>query len=71
MGEDQPLRPVIEHGLEVRCIMDTHKERQNEIRTEDLNVYEPPMLEEVGEFATLTHADSAGTVVEGSGYYPG
>jgi hypothetical protein len=33
-------------------------------------VYEPPILEEVGGFAALTHADSTGSVVDGAGYYP-
>ena len=50
--------------MEIRIVRDT------EIHAESLEVYEPPMLDEIGEFAALTCADAAGTVVDGSGYYP-
>ena len=50
--------------------MDIPKERDAGIRTENSEVYEPPMLDEVGRFTALTRADSAGQVVDGTGYYP-
>ncbi|MGH4010113.1 MAG: lasso RiPP family leader peptide-containing protein [Pseudonocardiaceae bacterium] len=37
---------------------------------ERLEVYEPPMLDEVGGFTALTRADAAGSIVDGSGYFP-
>jgi hypothetical protein len=50
--------------------MDIRMERDAETRTEHSEVYEPPMLDEVGGFTALTRADSAGSVVDGTGYYP-
>jgi hypothetical protein len=50
--------------------METRTERDTESRTEHSAVYEPPMLDEVGGFIALTRADSAGSVVDGAGYYP-
>lgn len=50
--------------------MDSNAERDIEIRTENSEVYEPPMLDEVGGFTALTRADSTGSVVDGTGYYP-
>ncbi|MGH3476479.1 MAG: lasso RiPP family leader peptide-containing protein [Pseudonocardiaceae bacterium] len=49
--------------------MNIRTERDTEIRTDRSEVYEPPMLDEIGEFTTLTCADSAGSVVDGTGYY--
>ena len=54
----------------VKMHQETHTERDIEIRTEHSAVYEPPMLDEVGGFTALTRADSAGSVVDGAGYYP-
>jgi hypothetical protein len=51
--------------------MDTRAERDTEIRTERPEVYEPPMLEEIGEFTALTRAGASGSVADRSGYYPG
>jgi hypothetical protein len=50
--------------------MDDRTERKNEIRTEQSEIYEPPVLEEIGGFSELTRAHSTGSVVEGTGYYP-
>lgn len=50
--------------------MDIHAERDADIRTERPEVYEPPMLDEIGGFAALTRADAEGLVFEGYGYYP-
>lgn len=50
--------------------MDIPTERDTEIRVESPEVYEPPMLEEVGGFAALTRANATGSVVDGTGYYP-
>jgi hypothetical protein len=51
--------------------MDTHTERDTEIRTERAEVYEPPMLDEIGGFTALTRADARGSALDGSGYFPG
>jgi hypothetical protein len=32
-------------------------------------VYEPPMLDEIGDFTAVTRADSRGSEVDGHGYY--
>ncbi|MDQ3760447.1 MAG: lasso RiPP family leader peptide-containing protein [Actinomycetota bacterium] len=50
--------------------MDIHAERDTEIRTEHPEVYEPPMLDEIGGFTALTRSDGNGTQVDGFGYYP-
>jgi hypothetical protein len=50
--------------------MDTRTEHDTEIRTERPEVYEPPMLDEIGGFTTLTRADARGAVADRSGYYP-
>jgi hypothetical protein len=49
--------------------MDIHTERDTEIRVEPPELYEPPMLEEIGGFAALTRGFSGGSVVDGTGYY--
>jgi hypothetical protein len=49
--------------------MDIGAERDNEVRAERREVYEPPILDEIGGFAALTRADSTGRVVEGTAYY--
>jgi hypothetical protein len=49
--------------------MDTRTEPDRETRPEHPEVYEPPMLEEIGEFTTLTHGGGGGSVSDGSGYY--
>jgi hypothetical protein len=51
--------------------MDTRTERDTEISTECVEVYEPPMLDEIGGFTALTCADVVGLVVDGAGYFPG
>ncbi len=50
--------------------MDTRTEPDMEIRTERPEVYEPPMLDEIGGFTALTRADGGGSVADGNGYYP-
>ena len=49
--------------------MDIRAEGTSEIRTQDENVYEPPMLDEIGEFTALTRASRRGSAVDGTGYY--
>jgi hypothetical protein len=49
--------------------MDARTERDTEVRTEGPEMYEPPMLDEIGGFTVLTRADSAGSVAEEFGYY--
>jgi hypothetical protein len=49
--------------------MDIHTERDTEIRVEPPEVYEPPILDEIGGFAALTRASSEGSVADGTGYY--
>lgn len=49
--------------------MNIHAEGDTKIHTESPDVYEPPMLEEIGGFTALTRADSVGLVVDGIGYY--
>ncbi|MGH4002446.1 MAG: lasso RiPP family leader peptide-containing protein [Pseudonocardiaceae bacterium] len=49
--------------------MDTRKEHDAEIRAEHPEVYEPPMLDEIGGFTALTRADSTGLTAEQFGYY--
>jgi hypothetical protein len=39
------------------------------MRGEPPEVYEPPLLEEIGGFAALTRANATGSVVDGTGYY--
>jgi hypothetical protein len=72
MGEDQPLR-LLRDGIDVkgegRSHMDIQAEGNSEIRAEDEEVYEPPMLDEIGEFTALTRASNRGSVVDGTGYY--
>jgi hypothetical protein len=50
--------------------MDIRTERETVIRTEHLEVYEPPLLDEIGGFNALTRADASGSLVDGTGYYP-
>jgi hypothetical protein len=49
--------------------MDTRTEPDTEIHPEPPEVYEPPMLDEIGRFAALTRANSGGSVNDRSGYY--
>jgi hypothetical protein len=49
--------------------MDMRPERDDEMRTEHQDVYEPPMLDEIGGFIALTRANSTGKVVDGTAYY--
>jgi hypothetical protein len=49
--------------------MDIRTERGTEIRTESPEVYEPPMLDEIGGFIALTRLDNSGTYADGDGYY--
>ena len=51
--------------------MDTRTERETEILPERAEVYEPPMLDELGGFTALTRTDAAGSRVDGAGYFPG
>lgn len=45
------------------------EERNTQIHTEHSEVYEPPILDEVGGFSEVTRADSLGSIVDGAGYY--
>lgn len=49
--------------------MDIRTVRDDEIRAEHQEVYEPPMLDEIGGFTALTRASRTGHVVDGTGYY--
>ena len=55
--------------------MDIRIDRDNESSPEragvpkSTEVYEPPMLDEIGGFTTLTRADANGSVVDGTAYY--
>jgi hypothetical protein len=49
--------------------MGTCAEHDIEIRTEHPEVYEPPMLEEIGEFTALTRANAGGSYADRYGYY--
>ena len=49
--------------------MDIGAEHDDHVRAVRREVYEPPMLDEIGGFAALTRADSTGHVVEGTAYY--
>jgi hypothetical protein len=49
--------------------MDTRIEHDTEIRTERPEVYEPPMLDEIGRFTTLTRANAGGSYADRYGYY--
>lgn len=53
------------------CNMDIRTERGTEVSVEPREVYEPPMLEEIGGFAALTRSSSGGSVADGTGYYSG
>lgn len=53
------------------CDMDIRTERDTEVRVEPPEVYEPPMLEEIGGFAALTRSSSEGSAADGTGYYSG
>lgn len=51
--------------------MDIHKECDTVGGTEPPEVYEPPMLDEIGGFTALTRADATGPMTDGTGgYYP-
>lgn len=54
---------------ELRCKVDITTPRDSESPLEQPEVYEPPMLDEIGGFAALTRADGNGTVVDGTAYY--
>ncbi|MGH3709524.1 MAG: lasso RiPP family leader peptide-containing protein [Pseudonocardiaceae bacterium] len=49
--------------------MEIRVERDTEIRPECSEVYEPPMLDEIGRFAALTRANVSGSFGDRSGYY--
>lgn len=49
--------------------MDTRTERDTEIRTERPEVYEPPMLDEIGGFTALTRGGDGGPDTDGFAYY--
>ena len=50
--------------------MDIRTERDIEIRAEGPEVYEPPMLDEIGEFTALTRMDAEGLDPDRFGYFP-
>lgn len=49
--------------------MDIRTGRENEIPPERTEVYEPPMLDEIGEFITVTEGAASGRAVDGTAYY--
>jgi hypothetical protein len=49
--------------------MDTRTEPDMKIRPERPEVYEPPMLDEIGGFTALTRSGGGGSVADGNGYY--
>ncbi|MGH3982621.1 MAG: lasso RiPP family leader peptide-containing protein [Pseudonocardiaceae bacterium] len=49
--------------------MNIPKEHDAEVLLERPEVYQPPMLDEIGEFTALTRADSVGLIAEEFGYY--
>ena len=49
--------------------MEIPAERDAEVRTELPEVYESPMLEEIGGFTALTRSSNAGPAVDGTGGY--
>lgn len=60
-------------GMELarlRCNMDIRTERDTEIRAEGPDVYEPPMLDEVGGFTALTRMDPDGLDPDRFAYFP-
>ncbi len=51
--------------------MDIRTECDNVGGTEHPEVYEPPILDEIGGFTALTRADATGPMTDGTGgYYP-
>lgn len=50
--------------------MDIRTERDTEIRAEGPDVYEPPMLDEVGGFTALTRMDPDGLDPDRFAYFP-
>lgn len=44
-------------------------EHNTEIPTEHLEVYEPPMLDEIGGFTALTRLNDRGRYADSDGYY--
>lgn len=49
--------------------MDTRKEHDTEICLDRPEVYQPPMLDKVGEFTALTRSATEGLMPEEFGYY--
>ena len=49
--------------------MNIPTEHDIDIRAERPEMYEPPILDEIGGFTALTRADSTGHVVEKTAYY--
>ena len=48
--------------------MDIRTERDIDIRTRRPEMYEPPMLDEIGEFTALTRFESAGSTLDRFGF---
>jgi hypothetical protein len=53
----------------MRCNMDIRTEIDTEIPSERRQVYEPPILDEIGEFTALTGLSNKGSYADASGYY--
>jgi hypothetical protein len=53
----------------MRCNMDVCPEYDAEIPSERREVYEPPILDEIGEFTALTGLNNKGSYADASGYY--
>jgi len=51
-----------------RCNMETHTERGTDIHVGELEVYEPPMLDEIGGFTALTRFEAAGSTLDRFGF---
>ena len=54
--------------MDIRTERDT-TERDTEVCPEHPEVYEPPMLDEIGGFTALTRSSNAGPAVDGTGGY--
>ncbi|MGH3774783.1 MAG: lasso RiPP family leader peptide-containing protein [Pseudonocardiaceae bacterium] len=50
--------------------MDIRAERDTEIHAERPEVYEPPMLDEIGGFTALTRMDPDGSDPDRYGHFP-
>ena len=55
--------------MEIRT--ETEVGHETDVRTEHPEVYEPPMLDEIGGFRALTRLSNRGRYADADGYYRG